>query len=694
MAFVRRFTQVPSTDVLMAIEGINIIDLPPPGSNQGVNTNVAALVGEFADMTFATQVDASGNITTFGQPVQIVTGQDLLNKVGGFDKTIGAFGAGCGNGFVELRNKKFSALVVCPVNMASGSGIRLWRLLPTNQSATNPVAVIPVSAATVAAGTLFLDASKILERMKLGKAVFFSALPAYLTGVDGNVTHAAAAATNTFQSAGGGFSNVLRPDGKIGVQVGDILVVGTVGGSAGANLDDAGQFRVTSLVNDTEVLVQAMNGANFAFLTSSTALAWRLHPASTADSFGDGALSPLTNQGSYNVPVWPITNDAGTGSGATDGTWATGTALAPVLAPPALTAVTADPLSGLAALVGPTTAVAYTAAVQRPNAPNNAAIDVLYLAAINAFLADDVPESTVSHIWAARKSQNIRIALNQFVASRSGVGVGVTASISPEMGQPTSTALATVTGNANPGVGAIRAERLFYDWPHLITFIPEAVGTPITGADGSIVLDGTIDITADGWMASILSNLAPERNPGESTQTTQAVLAPLIGYGRNVPQLDINAWILMRQVGIAGVRFDRNTGPEFQSGITTSLTAGQKNINRRKFADYAEDNFGVALKPFCKLPLSNEVIDAAAMQCVDLCDLWLSPDNSSLQRIQGYDVDKVSGNTPTLLGDGIFVIVVTIQTLATADFIVVQCQVAPTGVTVTTSVPSAALPTS
>jgi hypothetical protein len=679
--FVRRFTSTPSVDVITAIEGINIIDLPPPSPPQGVSTNVACLVGEFADMTYGVAVDSAGAITTFGNPIEIFSGADLLNKLGGFDSTIGQFGVACGNGYVELRNKTFGRLVVVPVNLASASGIRMWRQLPTNKSATDPTPVVPVSAATVPAAYLLKDGTQALERMKVGRAVQFTALVNYLGGTDGSVTNAAPSATQTFTSAGGGFTTVLRPDGKIGVQVGDILVTGVIG-LTGPQLDDARTTRVVSITSDTVLVVQSLDATVAAWTTTSAVIVWRLHPASTADSYGDGAGSLMSAQGSFTVPVRPTTNDAGTGASGTDGTWPTGTSLLPVIAPPALTATSADPLSGLAGKVGPTVAVAYTAAVQRPNAPNITAIDTLYTNAMASLLNDGVPETEVTHVWCARKSSTIRSQLLLLATNRSARGAGLTASISPELGQSLTTSLTTVTGSADPGVGANRDERVFYSWPPVITLVPEAVNIPINGADGSVVLDGTLDTTGDGWLASILSNLAPERNPGESTSTTQTVLKPCLGTGRQIPFLDINAWTLMRLRGIAGIRFDKTTGPEFQSGVTTSLNNGQKNINRRKMADYIEDSLAQALKPFCKLPFSNETQDGAIAQCTDFLDLLLSADNASFQRISGYQLDPKSGNTPALTARGVFVIIVRVRTLATADFIVLQCEIGE-GVVVT-----------
>lgn len=688
MSFIRRFTSMPPIDVITAIEGIIIIDQPPPSPPNGATTNVVALVGEFADMTYAVAVDSNGVISTFPTPIEIFSGQDLLNKVGGWDSTLGQFGNAMGNGYAELRNKTFGRLIVVPVNLASAAGVRMWRFLPTNKSATDPTPVVPVSAATVPGGYLFKDAAQALERIKIAKAITFTGDISYLGGTDGSVTNAAAAATNTFTSAGGGFTTVQRPDGKTGVQVGDILVTGVIGAGTPQG-DDSGQHRVVSVTSDTVIVVQAMDGTNFAWTTTSAIIVWRLHPAASADSFGDGASSLLSSQGSFTVPVRPLTNDAGTGSSGSDGTWPTGTALNPLVAPPALTATSADPLSGLAAKVGPSTAVAYTHLVQAPNAANDATIDVLYQAALNALLNDSAPASEVSHVWAARKSSTIRSSLLLHAVNESARGTGRTCSISPPLNLPASTSLTTVTGTADPGVGANRNERVFYDWPATRTLIPEAVGTLIATADGGQTSDGIIDVTSDGWMSSLMGNLAPERNPGEVTDTTQTVLKPILGNSRGTPNLDINAWELLRLRGIAGIRIDANTGPEIQSGVTTSLTNGQKNINRRKMADYIEDSLAIILKPFAKLPMSDEVVDSAVGQCNDFLDLLLSPDNAAFQRISGFQIDPISGNTPDLTARGIFVIIVRVRTLATADFIVVQAEIGE-GVVVTGQIPVAA----
>jgi hypothetical protein len=246
------------------------------------------------------------------------------------------------------------------------------------------------------------------------------------------------------------------------------------------------------------------------------------------------------------------------------------------------------------------------------------------------------------------------------------------------------TAVSTVTGDAAPGVGATREERLSYSWPPVLTFVPEAVGTVIATADSKTTDDGILDMTMDGFLISILSSLAPERNPGESSGTTRRALAGVLGIGRNVPTLSMNSYIALRNNGIAGVRIDRVVGPVIQSGITSSIISGQKNINRRRMADFIEDSLAARFVQLAKLPLTEGLKQTITGEAVEFLEALLSVDNPPAQRINDYSVDAKSGNTPTLEAKGVFVLVVRVRTLATADFITIQAEVGE-GVVITST---------
>ena len=140
----------------------------------------------------------------------------------------------------------------------------------------------------------------------------------------------------------------------------------------------------------------------------------------------------------------------------------------------------------------------------------------------------------------------------------------------------------------------------------------------------------------------------------------------------------------LRQNGICGLRNDRVSGFIFQSGVTTSLVSGQKNINRRRMADFIEDSVAQSLVPMSKLPLTNSLKDAMTGQVDAFLTQLKSDNNPAAQRIVDYSVDDQSGNTPDLEARGIFVIIARVRTLATADFIVLQAEIGE-GVVITST---------
>lgn len=681
--FIRRYGTFPGVEAIRQIEGVIIIDLPPPGSITGVGTGTAAMVGEFANMTAAVAVDSAGVVTTRVVPVEVFSSKDMLDKLGGFDETIGEFGKSQGNGFVALRNKRFSRLIGVPVNLASAQGSRYVRQLPLSTSTTNTLPVVPVVGATVAAGREFRSG---VGRLRIAQTVQFSAKQAIATGSGGATVAAGAGATQVFNATGGfDWTTIDRGDGTLGAYKGDILVIGNNNAGAIQPLLEGGTYRVqTTPVAGIAITLERLDGANFTF-TAQVAVPWRLHHSTDADSAPErvvGAAVPggynAGEAGGSTVAIRPLTNATG---GAVDGVFAAGLVLAPAVVPTALTGSSADALSGLQARLHPITATAFTASLQKINAPSGSLSDAAYATAIDALLSEELPARDVNLVVAARKSSLIRTKLKGFVLASSEVGRGVTAMISPDL---QTVSLTTVSGDADPGVGANRAERLDYSWPGAQHSVPEAVGFLLGTADGNTTADGILDDSFDHWLISLLSNLAPERNPGQAAAPVPAIFAPILGVQRGVSGLGMPEYILLRSRGIASLRIDRTVGPIIQSGITTSLISGETNINRRRMADFIEDSLAERLVQFSKLPITEDLKDTALGE-VDafMLDL-LSPGNPAAQRINAYQVDGKSGNTPDLEAKGIYVIIVRVRTLATADFIVLQAEIGE-GVTITTT---------
>ena len=662
--FIRRYGAQPGVETITLIEGVIIVDAAPPGSVQGTTTGTVALVGEFADVTYGTAVDSSGVVTTRSMPVEILSGQDLLDKVGGFDPTLGNFGVADGNGFAALRNKKFTRLVVAPVNMASAAAGRVWRDLPTNLSSTQAVPVVPMAGGLVAAGREFKTGS---QRVRLAAKATFTALGQFKNGTDGAVTNTGTpAATMTFNSATGGFLSAYNGGA---VKKGQLLVLGVISG-AGALGANAATYRVTAdAVSDTALVVEKLDGTNFDW-TTGTALPYRIHPQSDGDVGGPTPVNAkLSDVSGYQLPCRPTVS-----------TVAAATALTPVVAASAGTATTWDPLSGLTLYSHPSSGFVYTAAIQAPNAVNHASIDALYATALDGLKQDVAPSRDVNIVWCARVSSTIRNALSVHVQTVSATGVGRVACLSPQLSTVTSTAACADT---DPGVGANRTDLVFYSWPGVRTSIPEAVGYSLGTADGLATSDGILDTRGDGWLAATLSNLPPELNPGQSGEPVSSVLAPILGIQRGVNTLEMGDYINMRKAGVCGLRIDRSVGPVFQSGVTTSLVSGLKNIARRRMAFFIQDSVAQRLVQFAKKAETRSRKDNCLLEIDSFLAGLLSEGNPDAQRIAGYVLDDKSGNTPAAEAQGIYVIIGKVRTLASMDFIVFQTSIGEGVITTT-----------
>lgn len=649
MSFTRRFATFPPSQVISQIEGTVIVDLPAPATIQGVSTGVVGVIGEFADMKYATTTDGNGGITTKLQPVEVTSAQDLINKVGGWDETLGDFGGDDGNGFLTVYGKRFSRLILCPVNLASSQAVRLFRELPTNRSATNPAPIGVIQGATIPAGTEFKSGS---NRVRLGTAVTFTATQAYVIGTDGEVPAGGSATEHSFLASGAQFVTA-------GVQPGDAIVIGVIGTD-----DDAGTYRIAEVVNETTLVIQKQDGTSFS-TTGGTSLPYRIHEASVADS---GSTNVLSAAAGYTLPARPL-----------NATISANTSLPATQAAPAGTATSWNPRSGLTLRTG-ASGLTYTAAVQAPNAATNTTIEALYTAGLDAILADADPVRDISIVVTSRTSEIIRNAVNAHVLAASADGRGRMACVSPEL---TMVDTSTVLGPAY--VGATRDERVIFTWPGAQQFVEPAVGFRVKRAGGYYTTEGVLDVRADIFMASILSNLAAERNPGQSTDPVPLCLSPILGFqSGNVPSFSMTDYILFKQNGVSALRNDRTAGWLFQSGVTSDLTSGKKNINRRRMADEIQDSLADAYTNYIKQPLTAQLRSSIDASTVAYLSGLKSATNPAAQRIEDFSVDSVSGNTPELTAQGIHVVIVKVKMLATADNIVLQAEVGQT-VNITTA---------
>lgn len=647
--FIQRFRSDQSIDTYKSIEGVYIIDKGGPSFVKGQGTGMVAVIGEFADMGLGVAVDASGNVTTYPRPTLIFGADDLLAKLGDFDPTLGDIGGAGGNGFLDIDQCAFTDLVAVPVNLCSSKGIRVWRQLPTNRSATDPSPVVPIDPATVAAGREFKNGTK---RVKLGTRVSFKSREAYLTGIDGSVTALGGpAATMIFSTAAS-----VADWAAAGVVEGDILVVGVIGAAAGQGAN-AMTLRVVSMAGG-QLTVEKQDGTTFNWTTAAN-LAFRLHLWDTADS---GGVHQFSEAGGYVVPARPI-----------DATVTQGQLLTPTVVPDALTASSADALSGLGAAVHPAGDLVYTAGVQAPNV-TGAGLDSLYATAINSLLGEDEPQADVDIAFASRSTQPIEAAGKAMTLSSYSHGHGRVWVEAP--------GLATVdpivaSGDAYPGAGFQRDESVIHTWPGVNYFQRKAVNVAVKGADGNTHTDGNVDVSGKGNLASVLSVILPERNPGEATDATQLGVARVQGYQRGLTvTLTMEVYKLLKRRGVCGLKWTKVNGAfraVYQSGVTTSLTAGEEGIGRRRLAFYIQDSIAQALDPLAKQPISPDLREKALMLQFNFLNGLLSPSNPKLARIDGFEVTV--GDDPTMEEQDILVTGHKVRKFGDANAIVVTSEI-------------------
>lgn len=653
---IRVYSSQPAIEEILKIEGVIIVDQTPPGSPDVIGNNTVCLVGEFTDMRLAVRVDpATGAVTTSCQPDFAYSPADFANKFGGPDWTIGRFGAEMGNGWVAAARKPWPAgsFICAPINLCSAYGTRYWRQLPTNRSATDPTPIVPLSVGVIEAGREFRAGS---NRVRVGTRVVFTADPPISSGTDGVVTPASLpAATQAFVAASGDFNGTTDPTRR--AQKGDLIVLGSYNAASGANLTCANTYRITSVnVNGTTLTLQRLDGSNFTTSNweAGTSMPWRLHPAQTGDSGGHYTLAE--NQG-YVVPARPL-----------DATISAATLLGPVLTPPASTGVVWDVLSGLTGSTHAAQPLTYPAAVQAPNAPNSSALDALYQGAIDSLGGDAFPRSQIYAIAAARKSATIHQALRVHCLSSTRNGHPRICYISPAVNV---TNASTVFGDSSPGVGANRSEKVLYRWSAVRTFVAEAVGIPVVGSDGQTYTDGYLDTPLDEWCLCLRALLAPERDPGQSSPPVPLAFGNITDYARGVTPPTEGEYVVAKQRGVGVIKID-TPPPQIQSSVTSSLTSGERDENRRVMADFVEINLANLMRPYIKEPLTDDLKETETGQCEAFLQLL-----KDASRIEDFQVDPFSLNTPQMLEQGIFVMKVSVRMIAIQKAIVLSVSVGP-----------------
>ncbi|GAC1476159.1 MAG: hypothetical protein PVSMB8_02610 [Vulcanimicrobiaceae bacterium] len=312
-----------------------------------------------------------------------------------------------------------------------------------------------------------------------------------------------------------------------------------------------------------------------------------------------------------------------------------------------------------------------------------AQIDVAYTTALASTIDLSSVAKEANIIWSARQSNVVRRALRQNAIDASAKGCfGRITAVRPALNTARDTARSTV---AEPGVGAYRDRRVIYCWPQANTFVPQIAARGTAGGFG-FTADGNIDVGADGFLCSVMSQLPPEENPGQETAFTGAINS--VEKGANAQGLNIDDYKLIKAAGICGLRID-GVGI-FQSGVTSVdplLNPSLTDIQRQRMADFLTDSLARFSKKYGKKLMSDD--NKTGLETAYNSFFGQMLPAVGKQRIAKFRVDAKTGNTPATTGKGLFRIRVFVRTLQSFLSIVIESVIGP-NVNTTTEVQAAA----
>jgi hypothetical protein len=391
-------------------------------------------------------------------------------------------------------------------------------------------------------------------------------------------------------------------------------------------------------------------------------------PAGTLVSDGGSTLLLTTQDlvitpysvGPFSVPVrFAVDNGTGVGVSAN--------AINTVVNPPSVGSFSVDNLLPVA------------------NAMTEAQIDAAYALAIQSTTDVNSVAKVANLIVSARQSNAVRSQLRQNVLFASANGCfGRMACLGP----PLNTSPQVALGPAAPGVVATRDQRVIYCYVGANTFVPLIGQVGLAGGQG-FTATGNVDVHSDTLMASILSQLPPEENPGQETTFTANVNG--LETGPNVQGFDITSYQAFKAAGIAALRIDDGVAI-FQSGVTSvdpSVSPQLVRIARRRMADFIEDSIAGPTKKYGKRLSLQARRKALKGQIRSFMVGLLAKNNPGAQRIAGFTVTDSDGNDDVTLSSGMYRITVKAKTLPSLDSIVIQATIGD-DVTVDEVLPAAA----
>jgi hypothetical protein len=235
-------------------------------------------------------------------------------------------------------------------------------------------------------------------------------------------------------------------------------------------------------------------------------------------------------------------------------------------------------------------------------------------------------------------------------------------------GDPLGTTISQILAN----VALYRSDRVFYTGKALKVLIP-AIAEQGTAGGLGFTADGVITVRPDGPLTTICATLGVAENPGQQTGLIEDFFS--VDSGGEV--LSIDAYKAFKAAGAVVPRVDRTSGTIFQSGVTTSLESGRKNIARRKVADSIQDTLTELIAPYTKKLSTQRRRDAIRSVIEQYLASLVSANNPAASVIQEFSVsDGVNaGNTPEVLALGVFYIQAVVRSYASLDDIVIQTEI-------------------
>jgi len=736
--YVRRFTEVPTLEVIREIEGLVIIDLAPPAPATGAGTGTVLLVGEWEDGYFATDDAAQGAVEVYGSG-------DYKHKFGGFGYTYNDVKA-ChpsarksldehwnGNGWLKSFGLKAARLLIARVDTSVGEvmlspyatimgGAGPWQLAAaaqlsvTSNIGTGTTAALTAGAATVtgtgAAFNTIVSGDSVgiqIDGGKSQKIVFGSTdttisavaarLNAFLGAVIASNTGGQLTLTGLRHGTGGSLVLTETTAGvlaKLGLTANTYAGTGNVG-----NLDAVTATEVAGLINASV----SMGAANVAAKIGPDGSLWVYNNVSAALSsvsigtgvggmaatlgFAIGVARLIADNGSGTIPAGTRVRASGLTTFDTTFDHTFGGVLMPAEWVTMQTLDIPEGASGpfsVRVRPGLDNGTHVGAAVGTINTlvdvPSFAAFGVSNPEALSAALTEgqrdacykEALDATLNELGACREANYLLIARRSDSTVREGRANAMQATEIGMFGRK------FITGDplGTTPDGSIVNVQLYRRDRLFYAALGLKVKVPVIAERGAA---GGSGFTADGVITvrpdGPLTTICATLPPEENPGQQTGLIDDFFAVDAAGSSISIDTYKAFRRNGICAPRIDRTAGTIFQSGVTSSLISGEENIARRRMADFIQDSAIGVFLPYCKRLNKESNRSKLLGKWNQFLSGLKSAENAEKSRIFDYSTDDGvnAGNTSATLALGVYYVLTKVKTHPSMDFIVLQTEI-------------------